>query len=66
MKNLNNLAAIGALQMMLEHLGEAQAATLVEKGIAYAVTQMKSMTANEMGMGTDAVGGLVAEFVGKG
>ncbi|NLE10655.1 MAG: 3-isopropylmalate dehydrogenase [Actinobacteria bacterium] len=63
---INPLAAIGAVQMMLEHLGETEAASRVEKGIAYAVSQMKSMTANEMGMGTDAVGDLVAEVVAHG
>jgi 3-isopropylmalate dehydrogenase len=63
---INPLAAIGAVQMMLEYLGEAAASALVEKGIAYAVTQMKSMNADEMGMGTDAVGDLVAGFVAKG
>ncbi|NLO27949.1 MAG: 3-isopropylmalate dehydrogenase [Actinobacteria bacterium] len=63
---INPLAAIGAVQMMLEYLGENAAASLVENGIAHAVTKMKSMTANEMGMGTDAVGDLVAGFVAKG
>jgi 3-isopropylmalate dehydrogenase len=63
---INPLAAIGAVQMMLEHLGESRAASLVEEGIAHAVTKMKSMVAGEMGMGTDAVGDLVAEFVAKG
>ena len=36
---INPLAAIGAVQMMLEHLGETAASALVERGIAYAVTQ---------------------------
>jgi 3-isopropylmalate dehydrogenase len=51
--------------MMLEHLGESEAASLVEKGIVHAVSKMKSMVAGEMGLGTDAVGDLVAEFVAK-
>jgi 3-isopropylmalate dehydrogenase len=63
---INPLAAIGAVQMMLDHLGETEAASLIEKGIAHAVSKMKSMVANEMGMGTDAVGDLVADFVARG
>ena len=63
---INPLAAIGAVQMMLDHLGETEAASLIEKGIAHAVSKMKSMAANEMGMGTDAVGDLVADFVARG
>ncbi len=62
---INPLAAIGAAQMMMEHLGETEAASHMEKGIAFAVSKMKSMVANEMGMGTDAVGDLVAEYVAK-
>ena len=62
---INPLAAIGAVQMMLEYLGEPEAASLVEQGIVDAVSKMKSMVAGEMGMGTDAVGDLVAEFVAK-
>jgi isocitrate/isopropylmalate dehydrogenase len=52
--------------MMLEHLGEVEAAKVIEQGIAYAVSQMKGMAAGEMGMGTDAVGDIVAGFVAKG
>jgi hypothetical protein len=37
----------------------------VEKGIVHAVSNMKSMVAGEMGMGTDAVGDLVAEYVAR-
>ncbi len=62
---INPLAAIGAVQMMLQHLGETEAAALIDKGIEHAVSKMKSMVANEMGMGTDAVGDLVAEYVAK-
>jgi 3-isopropylmalate dehydrogenase len=63
---INPLAAIGAVQMMLEHLGESRAASVVEEGIVHAVSNMRSMVAGEMGMGTDAVGDLVAEFVTRG
>jgi 3-isopropylmalate dehydrogenase len=62
---INPLAAIGAVQMMLEHLGETGAAARIEQGIIHAASKMKSMVANEMGMGTDAVGDLVAGFVAK-
>ncbi len=62
---INPLAAIGALQMMLEHLGQSQAAERVDRGIAFAVSKMKSMIAGEMGMSTTQVGDLVAEFVAK-
>ncbi|MDD4179277.1 MAG: 3-isopropylmalate dehydrogenase [Candidatus Margulisbacteria bacterium] len=57
---INPLAAIGAMQMLLEELGESKAAADVEKGIKYACTQMKSMSAGKMGMGTREVGDLVA------
>jgi 3-isopropylmalate dehydrogenase len=57
---INPLAAIGAVQMMLDTIGESKAAADVEKGIKYACTQMKSMSAGKMGMGTTEVGDLVA------
>jgi isocitrate/isopropylmalate dehydrogenase len=50
---------------MLEHLGETDAAKVIENGIAFAVSQMKGMAAGEMGMGTDAVGDMVANFVAQ-
>jgi 3-isopropylmalate dehydrogenase len=60
---INPLAAIGALQMLLDEIGESKAATDVEKGIKYACTKMKSMSAGKMGMGTTEVGDLVAANV---
>jgi len=57
---INPLAAIGALKMLLEEIGETAAAADVEKGIKYACTQMKSMSAGKMGMSTSEVGDMVA------
>ena len=63
---INPLAAIGAVQMMLDFLGQTEAARWVEQGVVNAVSKMQSLSAGQMGMGTDAVGDLVAEFVAKG
>jgi 3-isopropylmalate dehydrogenase len=62
---INPLAAIGAVQMMLDYLGQTEAAQWVEQGIVHAVSMMKSLSAGQMGMGTDAVGDLVVGFVAK-
>ncbi len=62
---INPLAAISACQMMLEHLGEKQAATSIEKGIVYACSRLKSLSAGEMGYTTSEVGDLVASFIRK-
>ncbi|MCE5199382.1 MAG: 3-isopropylmalate dehydrogenase [Armatimonadota bacterium] len=64
MNVINPLAAIGAMQMMLETLGETKAAELVDKAIAYATGEkLKSMAAGKMGYSTTEVGDLVAQFV---
>ena len=64
MNVINPLAAIGALQMMLEILGEDKAAGLVDKAIAHATgAKLKSMSAGKMGYSTTEVGDLVAQFV---
>ncbi len=61
---INPLAAIGALQMMLETLGEQKAADLVDKAIAYVTgNKLKSLSAGKMGYTTSEVGDMVAEFV---
>ncbi len=52
--------------MMLDYLGQTEAAGWVEEGVIRAVGKMKSLSAGQMGMGTDAVGDLVAEYVAKG
>jgi len=61
---INPLAAIGALQMMLETLGENKAASLVDQAIAYVTgNKLKSMAAGKMGYSTSEVGDMVAQFV---
>jgi len=59
------LAAIAAVQMMLDELGEAQAADRVEQAIIKALTsgKIKSVSARRMGLGTSEVGDLVAGLV---
>ena len=58
---INPLAAIGALEMLLREIGEAEAAERVDVGIRAATQQMKSMRAGEMGFTTAEVGDLVVE-----
>jgi 3-isopropylmalate dehydrogenase len=58
---INPLAAIGAGQMLLGQLGEAEAARRVEAGIRFACSKMTSMRAGQMGFSTSEVGDLVVE-----
>ncbi|MCX5748788.1 MAG: 3-isopropylmalate dehydrogenase [Candidatus Saganbacteria bacterium] len=60
---INPLAAIGALQMLLENIGEEKAAAAVEKSIMAACKKMKSMSAGKMGYSTTQVGDMVAEGI---
>ena len=54
---INPIAAIMAGQMMLKHLGEAQAADWVEQAVMKTIREdMKTMGAERMGMGTREVG----------
>jgi 3-isopropylmalate dehydrogenase len=62
---INPLAAIAAAQMMLENLGEGRAADAVEEAIKKTVLKMESQAAGKMGLSTNQVGDLVAEFVLK-
>src|SRR5437763_8439154 len=64
---INPLAAIGAGQMMLETLGEDEAAAAIERAIMEATgKKMKSMAAGRMGYSTTEVGDLVAQMVADG
>ncbi len=59
---INPLAAICAMQMMLEHLGEDKAAGMVEKSVMKVTgTKLKSLSAGKMGYSTTQVGNLVVE-----
>ncbi|PIE57917.1 MAG: 3-isopropylmalate dehydrogenase [Desulfobulbus propionicus] len=59
---INPLAAIGAAQMMMEYLGEEEAASAIEQGIRYVVAdKLKSLSAGKMGFSTTEVGDLVAQ-----
>ena len=58
---VNPLAAIGAAAMMLETIGETEAAANIEKAIeSVCATKLKSMAAGKMGYSTTQVGDLVA------
>ncbi len=58
---INPLAAIGAAEMLLRQIGEADAAAAIGRGIRSATERMKSMRAGEMGYATSEVGDLVVE-----
>ncbi|MEJ2664133.1 MAG: 3-isopropylmalate dehydrogenase [Spirochaetia bacterium] len=57
---INPMAAIFSVQMMLETLGEEQAAKAVEASAVKTITQMKSMSAGKMGFSTSEIGDMVA------
>ena len=64
---INPMAAIYASQMMLEYLGESEAATNLFEAIATVVkNDLKSLEAGKMGYSTSEVGDLVVEKLGKG
>jgi 3-isopropylmalate dehydrogenase len=64
---INPMAAIAACQMMLAHLGEADAASRVERAIVEVLsTKLQSMQAGKMGYSTAEVGDLVAAAVARG
>ncbi len=61
---INPMAAIAACQMMLDHLGERDAAARLDGAIAEVVsTKLRSMQAGHMGYSTAQVGDLVAAAV---
>ena len=61
---INPIAAIAAAQMMLEHLGETDAAGLIESAIKKVVSKdLKSLSAGHMGHSTTEVGDLVVNYI---
>jgi 3-isopropylmalate dehydrogenase len=61
---INPLAAILAGGMLLEFIGEKEGADLIEKAVQNAIlTDIKSLDAGKMGMGTTEVGDLIAKSV---
>ncbi len=62
---INPLAAIAAVQMMLDYLGETQAALKVEDAIKWVTAKkLKSLAAGKMGYSTSQVGDLVVKGLG--
>lgn len=56
---INPLAAIMAVQMMLDFLNEEKAASLVEEAVVKTISRLDSMAAGKMGYSTSEVGDLV-------
>ncbi len=63
---INPLAAICAGGMMLEHIGEEEAAQTLERAVMEVTSKhIKSLAAGKMGYTTTEVGDLVADYVAK-
>lgn len=61
---INPLAAISCAGMMMEHLGEVEAAKVIEKSVMnVTANKLKSMAAGQMGYSTTEVGDLVAKGI---
>jgi len=61
---INPLAAICAVQMMLDYLGEKEAALLIEKGVIKVTSEkLKSLSAGKMGYTTAEVGDMVTSYI---
>jgi 3-isopropylmalate dehydrogenase len=64
---INPLAAICAMQMMLETLGEEDAAKKIDEAVRYVTAnKIKSLAAKKMGYTTSQVGDMVAQLVADG
>jgi len=64
---INPLAAVAAVQMLLDHLREERAADKLEQAIKRIVARdIKSLAAGKMGYSTSEVGDLVVKYVSGG
>ncbi|WP_287155352.1 3-isopropylmalate dehydrogenase [Candidatus Solincola tengchongensis] len=64
---INPLAAICAVQMMLDHLGEKEAAERVERAVMRVCERdILSLSAGKMGKSTSEVGDLVVKYIREG
>ena len=63
---INPMAAIGAAQMMLAHLGYAEAASHVDRAQQVVYQKMHSMAAGKMGYSTTQIGDMVCQAIGQG
>ena len=64
---INPLAAICAVQMMLDHLDERDAADRVERAVMRVCGEdLESLSAGKMGMSTTEVGDLVVKYIEEG
>jgi 3-isopropylmalate dehydrogenase len=61
---INPMAAIAAAQMMVDYLGEKEAAEILQRAMkAVLKNHLKSLEARKMGYGTKEVGDLVVKYV---
>lgn len=60
---INPIAAILAVQMLLEILGEDRAAKAVEESVIKTIGRLKGMSAGQMGYTTTEIGDMVAEGI---
>ena len=60
---VNPFAAILSAGLMLDYLGEKEAAAAVERAVIKTIPTMKSMSAGRMGAGTNAVGDRVRNYL---
>jgi len=62
---INPLAAVCAGAMLLEELGQSEAAQRVEQAVKQVTPKLKSLAAGQMGFSTRAVGDLVVKALGS-